>query len=312
VAKRGKNINKGVVLYNKLLKQFTKINNDLPEERKLSVQERRKYISEKIYPQFKGIAPSKVGVKAISTEIFKVLDTIVPKEGCDPNLISPSVYADVMWFELDDYIRDVLPKCIYVRVDADNLGKTKIFNTANYNYETSGLRNLLDKVRDEVKNSSSASFTGVKRLRRGKPNDGTPENYFIDFVLVINSNPTKPINPVIYKVPKEKKKDVTSVRNAILARVKDLTNKRKRRKNARKNAKKNLTDIKKINKRIIKAKSPDYKRKLNLDKINKFLKALKQLDTAFNRGNMNEEQYNRFKEQLNKAIEDAKREGGII
>lgn len=312
MAKKGKNINKGVVLYNKLLKQFTKINNDLPEERKLSVQERRKYISEKIYPQFKGIAPSKVGVKAISTEIYKVLDTIVPKEGCDPNLISPSVYADVMWFELDDYIRDVLPKCIYVRVDADNLGKTKIFNTANYNYQSSGLRNLLDKVRDEVKNSSSASFTGVKRLRMGKPNDGTPENYFIDFILVINSNPTKPINPVIYKVPKEKKKDVTSVRNAILARVKDLTNKRKRRKNARKNAKKNLTDIKKINKRIIKAKSPDYKRKLNLDKINKFLKALKQLDTAFNRGNMNEEQYNRFKEQLNKAIEDAKREGGII
>lgn len=312
MAKKGKNINQGNRLYNKILKEFTKINKELPEDRKLSIVERRKYISEKIYPQFKGTHPYKVGVKVIREQVFSLLDTIVPKEGCDVNLISPSVYADVMWFELDDFIRDVLPNCIYVRVDGDTSGKTKIFNTNNYNYQSSGVRDLIDKVRLEVKNSSGASFTGIKRLRKGKPNDGTPENYFIDFVLVINSIPTKPLNPVIFKVDKSQKPKVTSVRNAILARVKDLNNKRKRRKNARKNAKENLSNIKKLNKRITKAKSPDYKNKLNVEKIQKFLKALKQLETAFNRGNMSEEQYKRFKDELNKAIEDAKREGGII
>ena len=312
MTKKKTNINNGVRLYNKILKEFTKVNNSLPEDRKVSVADRRKYISETLYPQFKGTHPTKVGVKVIRKQIDGVLSSIIPSVGCDPNVISPSVYADVMWFDLDEFIRDVLPKCIFIRIDADNLGKTKIFNTLNYDYQRSGVKNLIDKIRDKVSNSSDASFTGVKKLKPNRANDGTPENYFIDFVLVVNSVPTSSITPISYTLSSTQKKQVTSVRNAILSRVKDLSNKKKRRKNARKNAIKNIGEIKKKNKRLKRAKSPDFKKRLAYERLKEFLKSKKQIFTAYNRGNLTKEQYDKFNAELDNLIEQVKREGGIV
>jgi hypothetical protein len=318
VAKSRKNINKGVTLYNKILKEFTRINNTLPEDRKLSLDERRRYIKENIYPQYKGIAPNRVGIKKIQGSITQVLETIIPKEGCDVNYISPSTTADIGWFELDDYIRDVLPKCIYIRIDANGFGTTKIFNTLNYNYVKSGVRNIVENIREFVDNniargrSIEVSLTGVKKLRKGKANDGTPENYYLDFILTLNSEPIKPLEPVIYNLPREERKKATSVKNAILQRVKELNNKKKRRKNARKKAIQNISEVRKINKRMNKAKSPDYKRKLALQKIKGFLKAEKQIETAYKRGNLTQDQYDKFIAELKRSIEIAKKQGGII
>jgi len=315
VPQKKKNIKtRGVTLYNKILKEFTKINNSLPEERKLSLSDRRKYIKEKIYLQFKGNAPTRVSVKDIRKEVIGVLDTIVPKEGCDVNFISPSIVANVGWFELDDFIRDVLPACIYISIDAGDFGKTKIFNTLNYNYTKNGVKKIVDNIRDFVNNDSGVdvTFTGEKRLRKGKTNDGTPENYYIEFILVVNSEPIKDINPVLFNVPKSKKKEVTSVKNAILSRVKELSNKKKRRKRARRTAIKNIGNVKKLAKRQVNAKSVDYRRKLAYKKIKEYNRAIKQIQSAYNKGNLTEDQYNRFINEINELIIQIKKEGGII
>ena len=305
---------RGVSLYNKILKEFTKVNNSLPEERKLSLSDRRKYIKEKIYPQFKGADKTRVSVKDIKKEIVGVLDTIVPKEGCDVNFISPSIVANVGWFELDDFIRDVLPACIYISIDAGDFGKTKIFNTLNYNYTKNGVKKIVDNIRDFVNNDSGVdvTFTGEKRLRKGKTNDGTPENYYIEFILVVNSEPIKDINPVLYNVPKSQKKQVTSVKNAILSRVKELGNKKKRRKRARRTAIKNISNVRKLAKRQVNAKSVEYKRNLAYKKIKEYNRAIKQIQSAFNKGNLTEDQYNRFTNEINLLIIQVKKEGGII
>jgi len=315
VPQKKKNIKtRGVTLYNKILKEFTKINNSLPEERKLSLSDRRKYIKEKIYLQFKGNAPTRVSVKDIRKEVIGVFDTIVPKEGCDVNFISPSIVANVGWFELDDFIRDVLPACIYISIDAGEFGKTKIFNTLNYNYTKNGVKKIVDNIRDFVNNDSGVdvTFTGEKRLRKGKTNDGTPENYYIEFILVVNSEPIKDINPVLFNVPKSKKKEVTSVKNAILSRVKELSNKKKRRKRARRTAIKNIGNVKKLAKRQVNAKSVDYRRKLAYKKIKEYNRAIKQIQSAYNKGNLTEDQYNRFINEINELIIQIKKEGGII
>jgi hypothetical protein len=316
VAKTPKNTKKanGLVLYNKILKQFTKINNELPEDRKLSLPERRLYIKEKIFKEFKGNNPKKIGVKGIREEVFKVLETIVPKEGCDVNYISPSIYSNVNWFELDDFIKEVLPKCIYIKLDAGEYGQTKIFNTLSYNYTKNGVKNIVDNIREFVNGNSGldVSFTGEKKLRNRKANDGTPENYYIDFILVVDSEPIREIEPVIFKVPKEEKKKVTTVKNAILSRVKQLSLKKKRKSNARKSANKNLNEVKKISKRQKNAKSVNYQKKLALDLIKEYNKAIKQLDSALNKGNLTKEQYDKFYNELQNKITNAKREGGLI
>jgi len=315
VPQKNKNIKtRGVTLYNKILKEFTKVNNSLPEERKLSLSDRRKYIKEKIYPQFKGTAKTRVSVKDIRKEIVGVLDTIVPKEGCDVNFISPSIVANVGWFELDDFIRDVLPSCIYISIDAGEYGKTKIFNTLNYNYTKNGVKKIVDNIRDFVNNDSGVdvTFTGQKKLRKGKTNDGTPENYYIEFILVINSDPIKTIDPVLFNVPKSQKKQVTSVKNAILSRVKELGNKKKRRKRARRTAIKNISNVRKLAKRQVNAKTVEYKRKLAYKKIKEYNRAIKQIQSAFNKGNLTDDQYNRFTNEINQLIIQVKKEGGII
>ena len=305
-------VNDGVKLYNKILREFSKVNSRLPEDRQITIQERRKYVSENVYPQFKGKKSTEVKVSDIKEQVLITYSTLFPKGATNVNLISPSIYSDVMWFELDDFIRDVLPKGIFIRIDGDSAGSTRIFNTNTYDYNKSGVRKVLDKIREEVNNSSDASFTGVRKLRSGKKNDGKPENYFIDFVLVINSVPTKSITPVPFKLDKSQKKQATSVRNVILQRVKQLTNKRKRKKNARKTAKKNLKEAKKLVVRQRNAKSSDYKRRLAEEKIKQYNKSQRHLDSAYNKGNLTKEQYDKFTKELLRLIFEAKKEGGII
>ena len=311
MAKQKKNINNGALLYGKILKEFTRINNELPDDRKLSIADRRKYVSNELYPQFKGINPKRVGKKAISESVFNVLETIVPKEGCNINYISPADYNDIAYFELDEFITSILPPCINIKIDAGNFGETKIFNTLNYNYKRSRLSNIVDKIRKEAKNKSTAFFTGYKSLKPNKANDGTPENYYIHFVLEVNDKPIKEIEPVIYELPKGEKRKATTVRHAILERVKDLNLKKKRRVKARKNAVKNISNVRKKNRQLSKAKSVDYQSRLTLERIKEFTTAKKQLQTAFNRGNMTKEQFDKFNGELDRLIEQLK-QGGII
>lgn len=305
---------RGVSLYNKLLKQFTVINNKLPEDRKVSLVDRRKYIKEKIYPQFKGDSAKRVSKANIDKSIEAVLNTIVPKEGCNVNYISPSVTADVSWYELDDFIRDVLPSCIFIRIDAGTYGQTKIFNTLNYNYLKNGVKAIVDNVREFVNNESSidVSFTGNKKLRKGKTNDGTPENYYIDFIIVVNSEPIDNVEPVVFNLPKGEKKNVTSVKNAILARVKDLSNKKKRKKRARKTAVKNIQKIKSINVRQKRSVKPETKKKFALIKDAEYKKMRKQLDRDYNKGLLTDDQYKKFVQDLTVRIFDNRKNGGLI
>lgn len=305
---------RGVSLYNKLLKQFTVINNKLPEDRKVSLVDRRKYIKEKIYPQFKGDSAKRVSKANINKSIEAVLNTIVPKEGCNVNYISPSVTADVSWHELDDFIRDVLPSCIFIRIDAGTYGQTKIFNTLNYNYSKNGVKAIVDNIREFVNNESSVdvSFTGNKKLRKGKTNDGTPENYYIDFIIVVNSEPIDNVEPVVFNLPKEEKKNVTSVKNAILARVKDLSNKKKRKKRARKTAVKNIQKIKSINVRQKRSVKPETKKKFALIKDAEYKKMRKQLDRDYNKGLLTDDQYKKFVQDLTVRIFDNRKNGGLI
>ena len=305
---------RGVSLYNKLLKQFTVINNKLPEDRKVSLVDRRKYIKEKIYPQFKGDSAKRVSKANINKSIEAVLNTIVPKEGCNVNYISPSVTADVSWHELDDFIRDVLPSCIFIRIDAGTYGQTKIFNTLNYNYSKNGVKAIVDNIREFVNNESSVdvSFTGNKKLRKGKTNDGTPENYYIDFIIVVNSEPIDDVEPVVFNLPKGEKKNVTSVKNAILARVKDLSNKKKRKKRARKTADKNIQKIKSINVRQKRSVKPETKKKFALIKDAEYKKMRKQLDRDYNKGLLTDDQYKKFVQDLTVRIFDNRKNGGLI
>jgi polyhydroxyalkanoate synthesis regulator phasin len=51
---------------------------------------------------------------------------------------------------------------------------------------------------------------------------------------------------------------------------------------------------------------------LAYEKIKLYNKSQKQLDLAFNKGNLSKEQYDKFTNELLRLIFEAKKEGGII
>jgi predicted RNA-binding protein associated with RNAse of E/G family len=51
---------------------------------------------------------------------------------------------------------------------------------------------------------------------------------------------------------------------------------------------------------------------LSFQRIKDYLKAKKQLQSAFNKGNLTKEQYDRFVAEVDRLIEIIKKQGGII
>jgi hypothetical protein len=239
--------------YNKVLKELTKINNQLPEDQKLSIKERRRIVREQLLPQLEKIPYSKLRIKKdILPRIYKALDKIPPKEICDLNYIDISTFALVEWFSLDETIRELVPDCVYVKVSAGSYGDTKIFNTVNYDYNKKGVRQIVENIREDASNSSGTyTFSGFKKLRPRKANDGTPENYYLDFVLFVNDTPLGTPEEVKYVVPKTKKNKTKrrKVRQAIEERIKNLKSKKDSRRRAKKSVQQTSNRLKDISKK---------------------------------------------------------------
>lgn len=253
---------KGVKLYNFLLKQLGEKNKKVPKQQKLGIQSRRKIVSEKLYPKFK--KDSSLTLRDVNSDINQIVRNLPPKEVCNPLYLAEAYLSNVEYYEMDNHIRTVLPDCLDVRVNAGSLGKTKIFNTNGYTYQSDGVRRIIENVRKELAENKSgiAYFDGVAKLKPKRPNDGNPNNYFIDFVLFMNDNPEADDNPVDYDLPKKEQKKVEKVKNYLAQRFGTLQ--KMKRKRARERKKEEM-------------KSPQQQKKQVTKEIRTAINALKRL-----------------------------------
>jgi len=293
--------------YNRLFKEFTKINSKLPEDRKLSIKERRKFVREELLPQYKDVPSYKLRVKQIKSSILKIYEKIPPKEICDLNYIDPSEFAYVEWFNLDETISQLVPDCIYVKVSAGDYGETNIFNTRNYQYGKNGVRAIVEEVRGISSEEPSGSFifSGYQKLRPRKRNDGTPENYYLDFILIYidkdnNEQPYEDTETTRFELPKtrevrDKKKKIS---NVIEARIKQLKSKKDSRKRAKKSVGDTIKKISETNKKIKKKSS----KTLELQKVKDFNRASTLLDKYLKDGKITKEEYDKNVEKLLKSM----------
>jgi hypothetical protein len=301
--RKKRNVNQGVAVYNRILREFTKINNQLPEDRKLSLAQRRSLISEQIYPQYLGLPEYKLRVRELRNRIISVIEPIPPKEICDINLIDPSALPVIDVFGIDEYLQTVIPDCIYVRVNADEFGVTNIFNTREYNYIRNGVRDIVENIRSAMEDGnlpSTIDFAGYKKLRPKKRNDGSAENYFLDFILNVAGEPIADSTVVQFELPrtKEIKKKETKIRNVLLDRLKKLASKKRRKKRSTKSHRTNVTKLKKIKRRISRATQPKTLQNLNLKLLELYNKTMATLDRDFQNGLMTPEQYQIRKQQV--------------
>jgi hypothetical protein len=294
--------------YNRILKEFTKLNNKLPEENKLSLKLRREIIKKVIMPQYKGVPKYKIKIKPLRNLIVREIEKVPPKEICDLNYIDPSEFAFVEWYALDETISELVPDCVYVKVTAGDYGETNIFNTRNYEYGRNGVRNIVEEIRPDADNSSGKFiFSGYKKLRPRKKNDGTPENYYLDFVLFLidkkgNQEPQGETESVKFNLPKtrETRSKKTQVKNIIEDRIKRLKSKKDSRRRARKTLDKNIKEFSVVAKRVAKAKKP------NINTINafnkRFIKAAELLEKYYAQGKLTKLQYEKNLEKITKEF----------
>jgi hypothetical protein len=269
---------KGLKLYNFLLKEFKELNAKKTDLQQLSIKERRKIVSEQLFPKFK--TASKFSIRSIRTEINTFIKSLPPKEICNPLLIPPELLGPIEYYEIDNWIRTFLPACLDIRVNAGILGKTKIFNTDNYSYYFDGVSELVEDIREYLVEDESgiAQFDGVVKLKSRKKNDGNPANYFIDFILTINNVPQDISTGVNYDLsPKEEKKR-DNITNYLYGKLK--TFKKEKRKKARQ------------------AKKLKPKTEKEIKQNEAIKKALEDLKAIYKSGALSKGQYEAFKAEI--------------
>jgi hypothetical protein len=276
---------KGAKLYNFLLKTLgedVKLN---PKKQQLGITSRRRLVKEVLYPKFKD---GKVTITEIRKSIKSIIRGLPPAEICNPLFLKEVSLAAEDYYEIDNHIRTVLPDCVDVIVNAGQFGKTQMFNTANYSYYATGVRKIIENIREALDNNSGvAQFYGVVKLKKKRPNDGKAENYYIEYLLYFNGETELDDTPVDYDIPKKYDKIQQEIDKGIFVVVKKQQKEKRKRKLAKKKAR------------------PDYKltqylASLQLDK--------QSLKSKLEAGRITKEQYKKNLIEINKDIAKTKRE----
>lgn len=221
---------KGIRLYNALLKELGSANAKAKSKQKLSASQRREIVSKELYPKFKG--QSKIFVRDVQRDIRTLIKGLPPSEICNPLYLSEAYLSFVEYYEIDNHIKKMLPQCLDVRVNGGaNFGVTKMFNTSNYSYYTNGVQNVIEKIREEVENSSGrAYFSGIIKVKPRRKDDGNGDNYFVDYVLYLNEEPESNDEGTLTRLPKKEQVKKEKVKDYLVEKFKILEKEKKKRK----------------------------------------------------------------------------------
>jgi len=225
--------------YNKVYKAVKKFaqKNDL----QWSIKEVRDFTKKKVYPDFKGEKSYQVRIRDIKAVIQTQLQAPTPTEVegvqssqiyYNPLLISPSRTTGILWFDLDDYlsvdlISEVSPMDLRVEVNAGEYGSTGIFDLLNYQYEFTGVNEIIESIRESLEDDSEPEWVGQPVIRQGFTDDGQTDSYFLRFTLYIGGKEITPtftaeVSTTEIPLPQETLEERRARRKEITLRKKEL------------------------------------------------------------------------------------------
>jgi hypothetical protein len=309
----------GIRMYNLLMKEVSAINRVLPEDRRLSVQDRYKLISEKLYPKYKGQAVSKVRKLELRDKVYKIVKRLPKRTGCNVLAIPEEAYQEIPYFEIDDFLsgsddpdqqfKGVLPKCVFVMINAgEQFGKTTIFNTRDYDYHRSGVNEITNNINNYVRQLPERQrrglypmYSGVIQVRPTKKNDGNSDSYYIEMILEIRGKSAEEKDHV--KVPKTKKtkkqlKGEKSIRKYVEEQLRNLKQEKSKIKRLRKSVYTNMYKAEQFFK--------ESKKFYGKEAANKYLKEKYKSETAritkhYNQNIISKHQYESLIKQIKKG-----------
>jgi len=164
----------------------------------------RKFASTYVYGNFKGQNAKKVKVDEIRKYTKEIIEQLsrVPKpiEFADPRMIGEQEVSGINWFDLDDYLSTEIRslyalsggKDLRVEVLAGDYGRSGEFNLSDYEYVSTGIRDIIEKIRQDSPYVTSEPYPyweGYYGLRAGKKDDGDVDSYVLQIILVEGGQP---------------------------------------------------------------------------------------------------------------------------
>jgi hypothetical protein len=246
----------GLRAYNKLYKAVKKYakKNELGWD----VKKVREFTKEKVQPEFKGERDYDIRVADIVSIIELNLKPSggsnavpIPNEAdnyYNPLLISPTFTTGILWFDLDDYLSvqlkgEVLPKDLRFEINGgEDYGATGIIDILSYEYNLSGVHDIVENVRASIGDESEPEWVGTPVVRPNFQDDGQTDSYYLRFTLYVNGIETPPTIPAEVStaqipVTQETIEERRAKRKAVTLRKKELAKQRrqaKKEKEARK------------------------------------------------------------------------------
>lgn len=304
----------GGQVYNRILHEVSEVNKLVSENQRLTLDERRKLISEDLYPKYKGKPARGIDWTKVKQEIAAYFRKL-RKDICDVLSIPENSYQAINYFDIDDFLGNILPPCIFVEVVAGKYGRTIIFNTKEYNYYESGAQQITNNINAAVRNGEIRGgtndipvYVGEPQLRPNKKNDGNPENYYLKLVLAISEIPVEESD--LLKIPKRKKttkkKKATKQRmtSYILERTKKLSTQKSKVKPIRQKLSQRINDARferRALQRLIKSKALP-KKYLKTWAENSFKEEKQKLDRLKRKGTLKKYQYDELLKMIKNAF----------
>lgn len=241
--------------YNTLFHELSEINKSLPKEERHNVKALQGLASQ-VYQAYKE-RDEKVSLKKARADLKDLYKRVPPDEICDVNYLDESLYKAIPAWMMPYDLETKFEPCIWVKVSAGQYGETDVFNLKNYQGK---YRNQVMKIKNQTDsiNGLYPYYDGFVKLRKGKKNDGTPDNYYLHFILFIDEKPVDDIKEVKAKIPATSaaKKKKEKISDYILDRIEALKEKGRREKKARQTREKEFKVIKITKGRTEKLETP--------------------------------------------------------
>jgi hypothetical protein len=201
------------ITYQRLISLASTLNHELKEEEKLGYPEILKIVSETLYPELKAKSEKRYGKDRLRQRILEELRKHKKNLGCDVLALPEEIFDEgVNYFDIENHIQNVLPPCIYLLVNAGTqFGKTHIFNTRDFNYHTSGVAEITNRINTWLRSAAQRKITtdtipmyfGEIQLRPGRKNNGDSENYYLEMILVVGDTYAEKKERI--EIPRKKK-----------------------------------------------------------------------------------------------------------
>lgn len=161
--------------------------------------ESQKFASKVLYQKYKNENISDIRVTELDTVIQRNVKQEFEKENvpireiveeCGSVFSVPiSDLTLIEWYDVGNALR-LIPDDVKIRVSGGNYGSINISKKSEVEYHSSGISEIVNKIRNDVNNDSGSDIVweGITKLVPGRKDNGSNCNYFIDFVLEINGD----------------------------------------------------------------------------------------------------------------------------